>query len=272
MDVAWLPIILALACTGVISGVLAGLLGVGGGIVIVPVLFFIFQFVGISSSSSMSIATGTSLLVIIATSVSSIRAHHKKGNVDTSLLKFWAPFIVIGALLGGVLSAEVGGLFASAVFGVVAILAALNMLFRANATAVVKSLPNKIVQACLGFLNGTVSVIMGIGGGTLGVPILTACNFPAHRAVGTSAAFGFLIAVPGALYILFFANTPSDAPIGTLGFINFLGFAFIVPLSVLAAPLGVKIGSRIDDVLLKRLFAIFLCLSGSRMIYQALIV
>lgn len=270
MDLAWLPIMFALACTGVLAGVLAGLLGVGGGIVIVPVLFFIFQLLGISSATSMSVATGTSLLVIIATSVSSIRSHRKKGNVDFELLKYWAPFIIIGALLGGLLSAEVGGLFASAVFGVVAILAALNMMFRAGASAVVQSLPNKFVQAVLGLLNGTVSVIMGIGGGTLGVPILTACNFPAHRAVGTSAAFGFLIAVPGALYILLFATTPEDAPLGTVGFINFLGFAFIVPLSVLAAPLGVKLGSLVNDIVLKRLFAIFLCLSGSRMIYQAL--
>ena len=271
MSFDWLPIILALMCTGLISGVLAGLLGVGGGIVIVPVLFFIFQFLGISSATSMSVATGTSLLIIIATSVSSIRAHLKKDNVDISLLKLWAPFMVVGAFFGGWLSTRVGGLFASGVFGVVAILAALNMMFRTNAKSIFKSLPNKVAQVFLAFTNGSISVLMGIGGGTLGVPILTECNYPAHRAVGTSAAFGFLIAFPGALFILFFSSTPVDAPFATIGFINLLGFLFIVPLSVVAAPFGVKVGSLIKEAVLKRLFSIFLCLSGSRMLYQALL-
>lgn len=272
MDLSWLPIITALICTGLISGVLAGLLGVGGGIVIVPVLFFIFQLLGISLSTSMSIAAGTSLLVIIATSVSSIRAHYKKGNIDTELLKFWAPFIIGGALIGSLLSTQIGGALSSAVFGVVAILVAINMMFRANAKPLLSSLPNRFIQAVLAASNGVISVIMGIGGGTLGVPVLTSCNYPARRAVGTSATFGFLIALPGALFILLFAQTPIDAPPATIGFINFLGFAFIVPLSVLAAPLGVKIGSLINETLLKRLFSIFLCLSGSRMIYQAFLV
>jgi len=272
MDITWLPIILALICTGVVAGLLAGLLGVGGGIVIVPVLYFIFQLVGISSATAMSVATGTSLLVIMATSVSSIKAHYNKGNVDVQLLRLWAPYIVVGALFGGALSSKVGGLFASMVFGVVAILVACNMLFRANARALFSDLPATPIQGFLGFVNGAISVVMGIGGGTLGVPILTSCNFPAHKAVGTSSAFGFLIAVPGVSFMLLFASTPADAPHSTVGFINLLGFAFIVPLSVLFAPVGVRLGGMANDTVIKRLFGIFLCLSGTRMIYQAIFV
>lgn len=271
MDLSWLPIVLALVVTGCIAGVLAGLLGVGGGIVIVPVLFIVFQVLDISAATAMSVATGTSLVIIIATSISSIRAHRKKGNVDTDLLKLWAPFIVAGAVLGALVATRIGGSFASAVFGVIAILVAMNMLFRAKSSALWQTLPAKPVQGFIALVTGAVSVVMGIGGGTLGVPVLTSCNYPAHRAVGTSAAFGFIIAVPGALLMLLLATTPVDAPFATFGFVNLAGVALIMPLSVAMAPVGVWLGSRIDGVMLKRLFAIFLCLSASRMIYQSLL-
>jgi uncharacterized membrane protein YfcA len=270
MDLSLLPIIFALVATGIIAGILAGLLGVGGGIVIVPVLFIIFQILGLSTASAMSIATGTSLLIIVATSISSIRSHHKKSNADIELLALWSPFIVFGVIMGALISTQIGGLFASGVFGVVAILVALNMLFRARKAALWSSLPSKFIQGTLATIVGTISVVMGIGGGTLGVPLLTAFNYPTHKAVGTSAAFGFIISVPGTLLMFLLANTPDDAAAGTYGFINFIAVALIMPLSVIAAPVGVYLGSKIDDVMLKRLFAVFLCLSGSRMVYQSL--
>lgn len=266
----WLTIVLALAVTGLIAGVLAGLLGVGGGIVIVPVLFFVFQAIGVSSDSAMLIATGTSLVIIIATSISSIRAHHAKGNVDLALVRLWWPFIVLGALGGVLLSTHIGGKFASVVFGCTAILVACNMLFRASSAPLLAQLPGKSFQAILAVVIGGISVIMGIGGGTLGVPLLTACNLPAHRAVGTAAAFGFIIAVPGASLLLLLASTPVDAPRGTYGFINLIGVALIMPLSVVMAPVGVKLGSLINGTTLKRIFALFLVLSGLRMMMQAL--
>ncbi len=270
LDAQWLPILIALPIAGALAGILAGLFGVGGGIVIVPVLFLIFQLLGISSATAMSVATGTSLLVIIATSLSSIRSHYARGNVDFDLLRFWAPFIVIGTAVGAWAAAYIGGLFASAVFGIVAILVAMNMLFRASAAPRWAQLPGRVAQSAIAIITGAVSVIMGIGGGTLGVPILTACSYPAHRAVGTAAAFGFIIAVPGALLMGLMASTPADAPMGTWGFLNLPGFALIAPLSVLMAPLGVRLGARLDGALLKQLFAVFLCISGARMIWQVL--
>ena len=265
----WLPIIVALMLTGVISGVLAGLLGVGGGIVNVPVLYFIFQSLGVSAASAMSIATATSLLIIIPTSISSIRSHHKRGNIDTGVIRFWWIFIVLGAALGAAFATRAGGVVAAIIFGTVAMGIALNMFFRANRSAMMKVFPHKSLQAGIAAVIGFISVVMGIGGGTLGVPSLSAFNLPAHKAVGTAAVFGFIIAVPGALLLLLFGVKPADAPLGTFGLINFIGFALIVPLSVAMAPAGVWLGAKLNDSLLKKSFAVFLFVSGARMIYQA---
>ena len=265
----WLPIVISLILTGAVAGILAGLLGVGGGIVIVPVLYFIFQSIGISAATSMSVATGTSLLTIVATSVSSVKAHYRRDNIDLMIVKSWGIFIVIGVLAGASFAAVFGGIIASLIFGVIAILIACNMLFRAKAKALYEGLPNRFLQAVLGFLIGVVSSIMGIGGGTLGVPTLTAFNIETHKAVGTAAFFGLIIAIPGALAMFLFADTPNDAPVATYGFVNLLGFAVIVPLTVVLAPVGVRLGTNMDGALLKRIFALFLCLSGLRMIYQA---
>ncbi|MBB3062881.1 sulfite exporter TauE/SafE family protein [Microbulbifer rhizosphaerae] len=267
----WLPIIAALMLTGVIAGLLAGLIGVGGGIVIVPVLFFVFQWLGISAATAMSVATGTSLLIIVATSLSSVRAHHRRGNVDTELLRSWAPFVALGVMGGVLLATRGGGVLASGIFGAVALLVAINMLLRADAKILAESLPGRLIQRGIAAVIGLLSSVMGIGAGTLGVPVLTAFNTPAHRAVGTAAALGFVIALPGALLMLLLANTPADAPEATFGFINLPGFALIVPLSVVMAPVGVWLGSRLDGAALKRVFAVFLLFSGTRMIYQAAI-
>ena len=266
----WLPILFALISTGIIAGLLAGLLGVGGGIVIVPVLYFIFQFLKINPHSAMLIATGTSLATIIPTSMASMRAHWRRKNIERQLVQRWFPFIVIGVVSGVSLATSLGGRVASTVFGVVAILVSLNMLLRARSTPILKELPGRIWQSLAAFCIGLISSIMGIGGGTLGVPFLTAFNLDVHRAVGTAAVFGFIIAVPGAVLMLLFGETPADAPLGTYGLVNVIGFAIIVPLTVMMAPVGVKLGSYLNGAILKRVFAVFLCLSGMRMLYQLL--
>lgn len=265
----WLPTIIAMLVTGAFAGLLAGLLGVGGGIVIVPVLYFVLQAAGVSPATAMLVATATSLLTIVPTSISSIRAHHKRDNVDWLLVKRWWPFMLIGVVLGSTLALNAKGTAASAIFGVVAILVSANMLFRAKAAPVAPQLPGIKGQGMMAGLIGFFSVIMGIGGGTIGVPLLTACNYSPHRAVGTASVFGLLIALPGSIAMLF-ARTPSDAPEGMIGMVNLPGFLCIVPLTVLLAPVGTWIGSRLDSVMLKRVFAIFLLISGGRMLMQVL--
>jgi uncharacterized membrane protein YfcA len=264
-----LPTIFALITTGIFAGLLAGLLGVGGGIVIVPVLFFLFQSFDVSAQSAMLIATATSLATIVPTSLSSINSHHNKGNVDFSLLKSWGLYILIGVIIGSLLVTEYGGQWLSSLFGVIASFSALNMLFRVGQSTVADSLPGKFGQRVS--LIGFFSAMVGIGGGTFSVPILTAYRYPAHKAVGTAAGIGLIISLPAAITMLTFGVTPSDAPFGTYGLVNLLGFVCIVPLTVIFAPMGAKLASIMDANLLKRVFAVVLLITGLRMLAQLFI-
>ena len=259
---------LALLATGVFAGILAGLLGVGGGIVIVPVLFFLFQSFGVSPESAMVVATATSLATIVPTSISSIRSHHQKGNVDFDLLKRWSVFILIGVLVGSWLVTRVDGSWLTALFGVIATLSALNMLFRTGKSALFQQLPGKAGQTVMGTSIGFFSSMVGIGGGTISVPLLTLYNYPAHKAVGTAAAIGLIISLPGALTMLVLGSTPSDAPAGTFGLVNLIGFICIVPLTVLFAPVGASLAAKLDAAKLKKVFAIVLLITGVRMLIQ----
>ncbi|NLS14538.1 sulfite exporter TauE/SafE family protein [Vibrio sp. SM6] len=268
--ISFLPVALALMATGVVAGLLAGLLGVGGGIVIVPVLYYLFQYFGVDPVSAMVIATATSLATIVPTSISSIRAHHGNNNVDWVLLRWLAPFILAGVIVGSLLVARMGGTWLTALFGAIATLAALNMLLRGNAAPLAQDLPSKRGQGAMGAGIGCLSAMVGIGGGTLTVPTLTAFNYPAHRAVGTAAAVGLLIALPGVITMLVAGTVPTNAPLGNVGLVNWAGFAFIVPLTVLFSPIGARIGKRLDSAKLKKVFALVLAFTGIRMLLQAL--
>ena len=257
-----------LVATGAVSGFLAGLLGVGGGIIIVPVLFFLFQSIGVSPASAMLVATATSLATIVPTSISSIRSHNQKGNVDFGLLKRWAIFIFLGVLAGSWLVVRVEGNWLTALFGVIATLSALNMLFRSDKSALFPSLPGKAGQIAMGTSIGFFSSMVGIGGGTISVPLLTLYNYPAHKAVGTAAAIGLIISLPGALTMLLMGSTPTDAPIGTFGLVNFAGFLCIVPLTVVFAPVGALLATKLDAGKLKRIFATVLLITGLRMLFE----
>ena len=258
----------ALVSTGAFAGVLAGLLGVGGGIVIVPVLFFVFQSFGVSPQSAMLVATATSLATIVPTSLSSIYSHHQKGNVDFDLLKRWTIFVLIGVLLGSWLVTRMDGTWLTMLFGVIATLSALNMLLRTGKSALFPNLPSRTGQSAMGTSIGFFSSMVGIGGGTLSVPLLTLYSYPAHKAVGTAAAIGLLISLPGALTMLALGSTPVDAPIGTFGLVNLPGFICIVPLTVLFAPVGALLAARLNASKLKRIFAVVLLITGLRMLLQ----
>lgn len=265
----YLPTLLALMVTGIFAGILAGLLGVGGGIIIVPVLFFLFQGFGMSPESAILIATATSLATIVPTSISSIRSHHQKGNVDIELLKRWAVFILTGVLTGSWLVTRVDGNWLAVMFGVIATLSALNMLFRTGKSALFQQLPGKAGQALMGTSIGFFSAMVGIGGGTISVPLLTLYNYPAHKAVGTAAAIGLIISLPGALTMLILGSTPADAPAGTFGLVNLIGFVCIVPLTVKFAPVGASLAARLDAARLKKIFAVVLLITGLRMLASA---
>lgn len=261
----------ALLATGVIAGVTAGLLGVGGGIVIVPVLYYIFPLVGIQESVLMHLAVGTSLATIIATGASSARAHYKRGSIDMELLKRWLLPIAIGVIGGSALAGNLSGGMLTLIFGVVALLVAANMVLRKEGSGIADKLPGSPLREALGFVIGGVSVMMGIGGGTLGVPILTLFSFPIRKAVGTAAAIGLIIAIPGTLMSIWYGYGNPDLPPFSLGYVNLVGFFLIIPASVYSAPLGAKLAHTIPPEKLRLVFAVFLAFTGVRMIYKVLI-
>lgn len=258
-------LVAGLALTGVAAGVLAGLLGVGGGIVIVPVLYHVFSGLGIDEAVRMHLAVGTSLATIVATSMRSMRAHHAKGAVDTELLRQLAPPIIIGVLLGSLIAGGVEGGALMLVFATVALIVAIHMAFGREEWRIADHFPAGAMRAIIGAVVGLISVLMGIGGGTLGVPILSLYNIPIHRAVGTATGFGLIIAVPGTLAMMLNGWGAPGLPPFSLGYVNLIGFALIVPTTILAAPWGAQIAHAISRPALRRAFAAFLALTSLRM-------
>ena len=266
-----LPLAILMLATGAVGGVLAGLLGVGGGIVIVPVLDTALGFANVDSAVRMHIAVATSLATIVPTSISSSLAHHKRGAVDFTLLKRWAVPIFLGSIVGTLIATQVDGTVLSALFGVIALLVAIKMLLPLDDVVLAKDLPRGLAAPLLPGSIGMLSSMIGIGGGTLSVPSLTPCNQAIHRAAGTAALFGLLISLPGAIaYVLTGWGDPRLPP-GNLGYVSLFGFALISPMTVLTAPLGAKIAHRLTKRRLGTLFGGFLFIVSCRMIYRSLL-
>lgn len=265
-----LVILIGLIGSSVLAGILAGLLGVGGGIVLVPVLFWILSAVDFPADISMHLAVATSLSTIIFTSVSSARSHHSRGNMDMSILKLWGPGILIGALAGGIAAKYVNADSLRLIFGVIAVLVALNMM-RKNIIVLRDVLPvSKATNGAISVFAGLFSALMGIGGGTLAVPILASFSVPIRKAVGTASAMGFLIAVPATLGFIWAGWNVPDRPYGSLGYVNLIGTLIILPFTVGFAPVGASLSNRISTVWVKRCFAVFLGITGVRMLLTVL--
>lgn len=254
-----------LLATGIIAGVMAGLLGVGGGIVIVPVLFHIFTTLGIDESIRMHLAVGTSLGTIIPTSIRSVRAHHKKGAVDWALLKRWALPMLFGVVVGTVLASYVNGQVLTGIFAAFAIIIAANLAFGREEWRLGDELPSMPVQSGIAAVIGGLSSMMGIGGGTFGVTTMTLFGRPIHKAVATSAGLGLIISVPGAIGFLVSGWTVQGLPPFSIGYVNLIGLALIVPMTVLAAPWGAALAHKISRKTLARAFAFFLLATSIKM-------
>jgi len=265
-QVGWLAALgAAMAATGLVSGLLAGLLGVGGGIVIVPLLFNVFPLFGIPEALQMKLAVGTSLATIIPTSIVSARKHRATGAMDEALLRsIWVP-MMLGVALGTALAVQVRGEGLTAVFAMVALLVALNMGFTGVDFRVADKLPDGPPRAALGVGIGSVSAMMGIGGGTLGVPILSMFGHPIRGAVATSSVFGLIISVPATLGFIWGGWNDPALPPFSLGYVSLIGFALIAPASIVATPWGVRLAHSIKPIWLKRAFAVFLAITSLRM-------
>jgi uncharacterized membrane protein YfcA len=259
-----------LILAGLISGLTAGMLGVGGGIVVVPVLYHVLGLVGIDPGLRMHIAVGTSLATIIPTSFSSIRAHNAKGAVDWDLLRRWAVPMLIGVIAGSLIAGAVRGQMLALVFALVATPVALHLAFASEDRRIADKLPGGAGGLALPALIGGVSTMMGIGGGTVGVPTMTLFGMPIHRAVGTASAFGAIISIPGTIGSIVAGWDAQGLPPYSLGFVNLIGFALIAPVSYFMAPVGAHLAHMTDRVKLRRVFALFIAITAGRMLYDAL--
>ncbi len=262
----YLPLVFGLVGASVFAGILAGFLGVGGGIVLVPAMFWMFSLVDFPASLTMHMAVATSLATIIFTAISSARAHYKRGGVDLDLLRLWGPPIALGALAGGLAARWIDPAGLRMVFGCVGLLVSLNFCLP-RSLVVGQALPaSRSANAGMAGSIGFVSSLMGIGGGTLGVPTLAAFSFPIKRAVGTAAAFGLIIAVPAVVGFVVSGFSVPDRPPLSLGYVSLPAVLVIIPFTTALAPYGAKLAHKVDPKWVKRGFAVFLGITSLRML------
>ena len=255
-----------LLVAGFVAGIIAGLLGVGGGIVLVPVLFQTFVFFDLPPHLQIHMAVATSLAIICFTGFQSARSHLKRGAVDVMVLRDWGMFVAIGALSGAIAARFIAPVGLKLVFAAIALGAGLRMLIsrdggegRAHPLALG-------MQKCLSLLIGLFSALMGIGGGTLSVPLLGMSGRVMHRAVGTSSAIGVIIAVPATLGFILAGWNLTDLPPLSLGYVNVLALGLMIPTSMLGAPLGARMAHQLSRPTLNYVFAGFLLISAGRML------
>ena len=252
--------------TGAIAGLLAGLLGIGGGLVIVPALIWVFTAGGIDTSVTVHLAVGTSLATIIFTSISSIRAHHLHGAVNWQLVRRLAIGLMLGAMLGALVADLLSTKWLQRTFACFVMLVSIQMVVKGK-LPIIRKLPDTMGLLLAGSLIGTVSAIVGIGGGSLTTPFLTACGIGIRYAVATSAACGLPIAIMGTLGFIFTGWTQQQLPSYSTGYVYWPAFLGIVSASILTAPLGAKLAHSVPVVILSRVFAAFLFLVGLKLLF-----
>ncbi len=260
----------AMLASGCVAGVLAGVFGIGGGVVIVPVLEFALSHANVDPSIRMHVAVATSLAIIIPTSLSSARAHHSRQAVDVTIVKRWAVFVLIGALLGSWLASQMSSAGLALVFAVFATLVAGKMILLPESRNLTSDVPRGPLISLLPTSIGCLSSMMGIGGGTFSVMALTLFNQPIHRAVGTAALLGLVISLPGTIGFIVTGWNDPRVPAGSIGYVSIIGFLLIAPATALCAPLGAKIAHSFSQKKLSMLFGGFLLLAAARMFYGTL--
>lgn len=253
---------------GALAGVIAGLLGVGGGIVLVPAFFYAFTALGYVGPHLMQIALATSLATIIVTSTVSVRAHNRRGAVDWDILKTWGPWIGLGAIIGALTAFGLRSVTLQAIFGVLGISVGLYMAFGRPHWRLGAEMPKGVGRLVTAPILGFLSVLMGIGGGSFGVPLMSLYGRPIHRAVATASGFGLIIAVPSVIAFLFMR--PENAPPYTLGAINLVAFGLVVLVSMQTTRFGASLAHLMDPKPLKRVFAVFITLMAANMLRKAL--
>ena len=256
-----------LLIAGAVTGVLSGLFGVGGGAVMVPVLFEVFGFAGVDDAVRMPLAVGTSLAVIVPTSIRSFRGHRARGAVDIAILKAWALPILLGVVLGAATARHADPWVFMIVFAVVSTLNAIKLLFGKESWKLGQDLPGAWPMRAIGAVIGLLSSLMGIGGGVMANMVQTLYGRPILNSIATSSGVGVLISIP-ATFGYIYAGWPqmSVVPPFSLGFVSLVGVVLLLPLTVLTAPLGVRIAHALPKRTLEISFGIFLVIVAARFI------
>jgi uncharacterized protein len=264
-----LAVVLMYVGVGAVAGILAGLLGVGGGLVIVPMMVITLNWQGIPQEHIMHLALGTSLASIIFTSVSSFMAHHRRDAVQWQVVRQIVVGILLGTFLGATLASRLSTGVLKGIFIVFLYYMGIQFLLDRKPKAS-RTLPGPWGMFGMGMIIGVVSAFVGIGGGSLSVPFMIYCNIPVHTAIGTSAAIGFPIAIAGAAGYLVNGLAVANLPSGSLGYIYLPALLGIAGCSVLTAPLGARLAHSLPVGRLKQVFAVLLLVMGTKMLVDLL--
>ena len=260
-------LLIIMSVTAVVAGFFAGFFGIGGGIITVPCLFYIFGAVGIDKSFIMHLAVGTSFAIIVPTAIMSVFTHYKHQAVDFNIIKTYGIFVVIGVIIGTFFAASMQTKSLVLFFSIIIYLLALNLIFLKDKTKI--RLKFTLLQRTVfGFIVGFVSSLMGIGGAIMNVPILKFVGYTINKAIGSAASIGFLISVFGFLgFLVSGILIKTDIPL-SVGFINIPAFLIFIPITVMMAKVGASTVHKIKREIIAKLFGLFLIIIASRFLYD----
>jgi uncharacterized protein len=254
----------ALIAGGLLTGLLAGLFGIGGGAILVPALFELFRVIGVPEDGRMHLAVGTSLAVIVPTSIRSFVSHKARGAVDMTVVRAMGVAVAVGVLAGIVVAALVDGSVLKWVYVASCLLIAAKLIAGEERGLLGRDLPALIWQRVYGFATGLISTLIGIGGGTYITAFMTVFGRPIYQSIATASAFGPIIAIPATLGFMWAGLGAEGLPPASIGYVSLLGAALMIPTSVLAAPLGVRLAHGLPRRTLELAFAAFLVLVAVR--------
>ena len=255
---------LAIASAGAVSGFLAGILGIGGGAVLVPVFYQVFGLLGVDDAVRMHVSVGSSLAIIVATSLRSFSGHYARGAVDMALLRSYVVAVPAGVVLASLTAASISSAGLRAVFAVVVFIIGLRMLFNREHWRLGTEVPGSPVRPAVGMLTGFLSTLMGIGGGVMNNTFMTLYGRPIHEAIATSSGVGVLIAIPGTIGYIWAGWGNPLLPSLSTGFVNWIAVALVIPITIAVAPLGVRVAHALKKRQLELAFGIFSMIVSAR--------
>lgn len=267
----WLLPLSALLAAGLFAGFCAGMFGIGGGFVVVPAMLLVLPLLGGAKTEYAHVAVGTSAATIIVASLRSVAAHARRGAVDFQILRAWGPWLIVGDVLGVILAGHVDGRGLLLIFAVGVLLMSVNFLVPKLSELVISDqMPSGLAMVAIAGPLGAFSSLLGIGGGTIAVTVMTWCGRTIHRAIATASGIGVLIAAPTAIGFAIIGFGHAGLPWGSLGYVNVPAAIAISSMSILTAPLGVAAAHRLPATPLKRVFGVYLVLISLFMFRNAL--